>query len=192
MGIEPPQKLISRTMLSGSNLIVQTKGHAVRRVLPLENEGINECWISDRDRFAYEGLYHDGRLENPKIKHGGEWARCRLATALEYVRHRSNASARKTAKTKSACRPTPMNTGESIVWPKKLADGLGNATCCHPFAAAGQTPFQTASKVRNGWVRVSEDFGNNDAILVIGADFRKEQPLLTAHACAARPRAAQH
>ena len=81
------RKTISPHDALGSNLIVQTKDHTVRRVLPLENESINECWISDRDRFAYEGLYHDGRLKKPKIKHGGEWRDVDWPTALAYVRH---------------------------------------------------------------------------------------------------------
>jgi len=57
----------------GSNLIVQVKGNKVMRVLPLENEAVNECWLSDRDRFAYEGLNSDERLSTPMIKQGGEW-----------------------------------------------------------------------------------------------------------------------
>ncbi len=57
----------------GSNLIVQVKGDRVLRVLPLENEAINECWISDKDRFSYEGLNSDERLTTPMVKQGGEW-----------------------------------------------------------------------------------------------------------------------
>ena len=60
------RKSVSAHDALGSNLIVQTKDHTVRRVLPLENEAINECWLSDRDRFAYEGLYHESRLKNRK------------------------------------------------------------------------------------------------------------------------------
>ena len=50
------RKSVSAHDALGSNLIVQTKDHTVRRVLPLENEAINECWLSDRDRFAYEAV----------------------------------------------------------------------------------------------------------------------------------------
>ena len=69
------RKSVSAHDALGSNIIVQTKEHTVRRVLPLENEAINECWISDRDRFSYEGLYHESRLKSPKIKHGGRMER---------------------------------------------------------------------------------------------------------------------
>src|SRR5258705_7847344 len=55
----------------GSNLIVQVKNHQVMRVVPLENEDVNECWIADRDRFSYEALNGDDRLTKPMIKQGG-------------------------------------------------------------------------------------------------------------------------
>src|ERR1700687_121352 len=55
----------------GSNLIVQTKQERVMRVLPLENDAINECWISDRDRFSYEGLVAKDRLLRPLVKRAG-------------------------------------------------------------------------------------------------------------------------
>ena len=68
----------------GSNLIVQTKEHTVRRVLPLENEAVNECWLSDRDRFAYEGLNHESRLKKPENQTGAaKWIDVDWQTALE-------------------------------------------------------------------------------------------------------------
>src|SRR3979411_1746085 len=57
----------------GSNLIVQVKQNRVMRVLPLENEELNECWLSDRDRFSYEGLNSEERLQRPMLKEGGHW-----------------------------------------------------------------------------------------------------------------------
>ena len=55
----------------GSNLVVQVKQNKVMRVLPLENEAINECWLSDRDRFSYEGLNSEDRLRRPMVKKNG-------------------------------------------------------------------------------------------------------------------------
>src|SRR5690242_2195502 len=57
----------------GSNLVVQVKQNKVMRVLPLENEAINECWLSDKDRFSYEGLNSADRLTQPLLKRGGRW-----------------------------------------------------------------------------------------------------------------------
>ena len=63
----------------GSNLMVQVKRNRVMRVLPRENEEINECWISDKDRFSYEGLNSEERLTKPMIRRDGQWQECRLA-----------------------------------------------------------------------------------------------------------------
>src|ERR1700712_4747603 len=71
----------------GANLIVQVKGGKVMRVLPLENEAVNECWISDKDRFSYEGLDAADRLTRPMIKQDGKWLEVPWQTALEYVAH---------------------------------------------------------------------------------------------------------
>src|SRR3954447_14956235 len=70
---------------TGANLIVQVKGGFVMRVLPLENEAVNECWLSDKDRFSYEALDNSSRLVNPMIKQGGQWRTVDWTTALEYV-----------------------------------------------------------------------------------------------------------
>ena len=69
----------------GANLIVQTKAGKVMRVVPLENEELNECWIADRDRFSYEALNSPSRLTRPMIKQGGQWQAVDWSTALTYV-----------------------------------------------------------------------------------------------------------
>src|SRR5829696_4295003 len=70
---------------TGANLVVQVKNNKVLRVLPLENEEVNECWLADRDRFSYEALNTDERLTAPMIKQGGDWKTVDWQTALEYV-----------------------------------------------------------------------------------------------------------
>ena len=57
----------------GSNLIVQVKNDRVMRVVPMENDAINECWLSDKDRFSYEGLNSEDRLTRPMMKQDGRW-----------------------------------------------------------------------------------------------------------------------
>ncbi|MDO5640116.1 MAG: NADH-quinone oxidoreductase subunit NuoG [Neisseria sp.] len=173
------RKTISAHDALGSNLIVQTKDHTVRRVLPLENESINECWISDRDRFAYEGLYHESRLKTPKIKHGGEWKDVDWQTALEYVRHTLECIGKEDGKNQIGVWANPMNTVEELYLAKKLADGLG----VPHFATRLQQQDKRLSDGLKGaqWLGQSiEALGNSDAVLVIGANLRKEQPLLTA------------
>jgi NADH-quinone oxidoreductase subunit G len=64
---------------------VQVKGDRVMRVLPLENEDVNECWLSDRDRFSYEGLNAASRLTAPMLKRDGKWDEVDWSTALEFI-----------------------------------------------------------------------------------------------------------
>ena len=79
------RKSVSPHDSTGANLIVQVKGNEVMRVVPLENEAVNECWIADRDRFSYEALNCDQRLTQPMIKQGGAWKTVDWSTALEYI-----------------------------------------------------------------------------------------------------------
>src|SRR6266508_4189691 len=69
----------------GSNLVVQVKQNRVMRVLPLENEAINECWLSDKDRFSYEGLNSPDRLQRPLIRKNGQWGEVDWHEALDFV-----------------------------------------------------------------------------------------------------------
>jgi NADH dehydrogenase/NADH:ubiquinone oxidoreductase subunit G len=79
------RKSVSPHDSTGANLIVQVKGNRVLRVVPFENEAVNECWIADRDRFSYEALNSDERLTTPMLKQGGQWTAVDWQTALEYV-----------------------------------------------------------------------------------------------------------
>ncbi|HWH81222.1 MAG TPA: NADH-quinone oxidoreductase subunit NuoG, partial [Burkholderiaceae bacterium] len=79
------RKSVSPHDSTGANLIVQVKSNQVMRVVPLENEAVNECWIADRDRFSYEALNGPERLSVPMIKQGGTWQATDWSSALEYV-----------------------------------------------------------------------------------------------------------
>mgnify|MGYP000996184173 FL=1 len=173
------RKSVSAHDALGSNLIVQTKEHTVRRVLPLENEAVNECWLSDRDRFAYEGLNHESRLKNPKIKQGGEWIDVDWQTALEYVRNGIECIAKDGNQEQIGFWANPMNTLEEIYLAKKLADGIGSRH------------FTTRLREQDGrlkgtlagaqWLGCNiADLSDAEAVLVVGANLRQEQPLLTA------------
>jgi len=77
------RKSVSPHDSTGANLIVQVKNNRVMRVVPLENEDVNECWIADRDRFSYEALNGTERLTQPMLKQGGQWQQVDWQTALE-------------------------------------------------------------------------------------------------------------
>ena len=173
------RKSVSAHDALGSNLIVQTKEHTVRRVLPLENEAINECWLSDRDRFAYEGLNHESRLKNPKIKQGGEWIDVDWQTALEYVRNGIECIAKDGNQEQIGFWANPMNTLEELYLAKKLANGIGSrhfATRLREQDGRLKGTLQGAQ-----WLGCNiADLSDAEAVLVVGANLRQEQPLLTA------------
>jgi NADH-quinone oxidoreductase subunit G len=81
------RKSISPHDSVGANLVVQVKHDNVMRVLPRENEAVNECWISDKERFSYQALNSDERLVKPMVKQGGEWREVDWNVALDYVAH---------------------------------------------------------------------------------------------------------
>ena len=173
------RKSVSAHDALGSNLEVQTKEHTVRRVLPRENEAINECWLSDKDRFAYEGLNHESRLTQPKIKHGGEWQTVDWPTALEYVRHTLECVGNEYGKDQIAVWANPMNTVEELYLANKLAQGLNIA---HTTAQLRTADNGVSGSLKGAaWLGQSiEQLAGCDAVLVVGARLRQEQPLLTA------------
>ena len=69
----------------GSNLVVQVRQNTVMRVLPLENDAVNECWLSDKDRFSYEGLNSPDRLQRPLVKRDGNWQELDWEQAFEVL-----------------------------------------------------------------------------------------------------------
>lgn len=173
------RKTVSAHDALGSNLIVQTKDHTVRRVLPLENEAVNECWISDRDRFSYEGLYHESRLKNPKIKQGGEWMDVDWQTALEYVANGIECIAKDGNEGQIGIWANPMNTVEELYLTKRLAEGLDIQNV---DTRLQQLDYRLSDGLQGAqWLGQSiEDLARNEAVLVVGSNLRKEQPLLTA------------
>lgn len=82
---------IARHDLVGSNIHAQTYKGKVKRIVARDNDDVNETWISDRDRFSYEGLSHENRLLAPQIKVEGEWKEVEWSVALDFaVRGLSN------------------------------------------------------------------------------------------------------
>ncbi|MBI5439265.1 MAG: NADH-quinone oxidoreductase subunit NuoG [Nitrosomonadales bacterium] len=111
----------------GSNLAVQVKNNKVMRVTPIENEAVNECWISDKDRFSYEGLNSPERLTRPMLKQDGKWLEVEWPVALEYVANglrcviKDNGGAEQIA-----ALATPHSTLEELYLLQKLMRGLGS------------------------------------------------------------------
>ncbi len=163
----------------GSNLIVQVRGNRVMRVLPLENESVNECWLSDRDRFSYQGLASEERLDAPMIRQDGEWRVTDWATALDYASH-----AIRTVRTEHGAQSIgALGSGQSTVEElhllARLARGLGSENV--DFRTR-QVDF-AADALREGipWLGMPvADAESLDRLLLVGSTLRKDHPLFAA------------
>ena len=120
------RKSVSPHDALGSNLLVQVKDNKVMRVLPIENEAINECWISDKDRFSYEGLNATERLTKPMLKQGGVWIEVEWQTALEYVANGLRQIAVGAGADQLGALATPHSTVEELYLLQKLLRGIGS------------------------------------------------------------------
>lgn len=162
----------------GSNLIVQVKSNEVMRVLPLENEAINECWIADRDRFSYEGLNSAERLKQPMIKFDGKWHETDWETALNYVVKGLNGVSADHGKDAIGFLTSPHSTTEELYLAQKLARAFGVESIDYRLR---RSDF-AADAVKQGaeWLGSSiSDLAAAKSVLVVGSTLRKEQPLLT-------------
>lgn len=161
----------------GSHIEVHVKDNKVMRVLPREKESINECWISDRDRFSYEGLNSPDRLKVPMIKHHGEWHETDWKTALEYAASHIQEITKNNGGEQLGVLVSPNSTMEEIYLAKKLAHDLGSDNIDYRLR---QTDFRMDGK-RTGtpWMGCNiPDLESMDRILIVGSNLRNEHPLL--------------
>jgi NADH-quinone oxidoreductase subunit G len=167
------RKSVSPHDSTGANLVVQVKANKVLRVVPFENEDVNECWIADRDRFSYEALNSDERLTAPMLKQGGQWTTVDWQTALEYV-----ANGLKQIKTKHGAASigalvSPHSTVEELQLAGALVRGLGSENIDYRLRNA---QFSKAEGVR--WLGTSiAALTQLQRVLVVGSNLRKDHPL---------------
>lgn len=170
------RKSISPHDSLGSNLIVQVKGNRVMRVLPNENEEINETWISDKDRFSYEGLNSVERLTRPMIRVDGALREVEWNVALDYVAHALKDVKATHGADAMASLASPHATLEEIFLLKQLTQGIGSA---HFDFRPRQRDF-SLDKQRKGalWLGMKiAEIRELDAVLVVGSFLRKDHPL---------------
>jgi NADH-quinone oxidoreductase subunit G len=154
----------------GSNIHVHVRRNELIRVHPKDNESINECWISDRDRFSYEGVYSDDRLTTPMIKSNGEWRNASWDEALAMV-----VTGLKSAGADIGALLSPSSTLEELYLAQKLIKGLGSERVDSRLRQGdfrGEAPSYP-------WLGQSiESLEKVDAALLVGSSIRKEQPML--------------
>ena len=160
----------------GSNLTLQVKNDRVLRVLPRENEDVNECWISDRDRFSYEGLNSPERLTKPMIRVDGSLREVDWNVALDYVSHALKDIIGKHGGESIAALGMPQSTLEELYLLQKITTGMGSGSV--DFRPR-RRDFSTDGK-RSGspWLGMPlAEIPNLDSVLVVGSFLRKDHPL---------------
>ncbi|HUQ24120.1 MAG TPA: molybdopterin-dependent oxidoreductase, partial [Burkholderiales bacterium] len=159
----------------GSNLVVQVKQNRVMRVLPLENEEINECWLSDKDRFSYEGLNSPDRLTRPMVKRDGQWHEVDWEQAFDVLVPR--------LKGDFGVLASPHSTLEELF----LVGKLGNAADFRLRQSDFSGKFDGIP-----WLGMPvSELQKLDRVLVIGSFLRKDHPLIAHRLRQAAKRGAQ-
>ena len=160
----------------GANTTVQTKSNKVMRVVALENEAINECWISDRDRFAYEGLNSADRVTMPMVKQGGQWLETDWQSALDYVAHSLKTIAAESGPESIGALAHPISSTEELHLLQKIIRGLGSNQI---DTRLRQTDIKGAASAAWLGMPISQ-LSELDRVLIIGSFLRKDQPLVAA------------
>jgi NADH-quinone oxidoreductase subunit G len=174
----------------GSNLIVQVKQNAVMRVLPLENESINECWLSDRDRFSYEGLNSVERLERPMLRQDGQWREVDWQVALEYAAHALGSVQQAHGAAAIGGLASPQATLEELYLFASLLRGLGSQNV--DFRPRVADPALASALKGVPWLGMPIERVNTlDRVLLVGSFLRKDHPLLASRVRAAVKRGAR-
>lgn len=161
----------------GSCLQVHIKRDRIMRVVPGENEAVNEVWISDRDRFSYEGLYHPDRLTVPMIREHGEWREANWETALQFARDGLQKILSQHGARAVGALASPSSTVEELYLLQKFMRGIGSHNIDHRLR---QADFSQQAKAPDyPWLgRSIAELENLDTVLLVGSHVRKEQPII--------------
>lgn len=160
----------------GSNIEFHTKRNDVMRVVPRENESVNETWISDRDRFSYLGLNHEQRATTPLIKENGQWQTTDWQTALNKVVEGLQQTIEHHGAEQIAGVISPTASMEEAYLLQKWLRALGTHNIDHRLR---QQDFADERTRYNQADWLLSDIANNDAIVLVGCNVRSEQPILS-------------
>ncbi len=162
----------------GANLVVQVKGDRVMRVVPFEDEAVNECWISDRDRFSYEGLNSEDRLSAPMIKGtDGKWQEASWSDALAAVAQGLSRVRDSFGAGQIGALASEYATTEEYALLGRLVRSLGSENI--DFRLRQTDPAFDAALTGAPWLGMPiAELDNLDRVLVVGSFLRKDHPLM--------------
>lgn len=161
----------------GSNLYVHQVHGMVKRVVPRDNENINETWIADRDRFSYEGIYSDDRLQRPLLRQGNAWQEVEWPKALQTVVAGLQRTVATHGPEQLGAWVSPSATLEEMYLLGRLLRGLGSHNIDHRLRQADFRDDAAAPAFPYLGLPLAE-VERLDAALVIGAYTRWDLPLL--------------
>lgn len=161
----------------GSSLAVHVKGDRVKRVVSLPNDAVNDHWISDRDRFSYEGLNAEDRVTEPMIKTNGEWKTVSWDEAFTYAIDQIKNRKGQAGADQIGALAHPQSTVEELYALKALMTGLGSA---HIDTQLRQTDDSLTANLHGipYTGQAIPAFGDTHVGLVVGANLRQDHPLL--------------
>ena len=157
----------------GSNLYAHVLRGTVKRMVPRDNESINEAWISDRDRFSYEAIYSPDRLMTPRIKDGGEWRDIEWGDALA---HAADVLTKADGEKIGFISSSAATVEESHLL-TQLATHLDTANIDHRIGRR-DTSDQANDPVFEALGCGLDEIENKDAVLVAGSNLRSEAPII--------------
>jgi len=161
----------------GTNLYVHTRNFQIMRVVPRDNDAVNQCWISDRDRFSYTALQSTQRLLQPQMKINGEWKAVDWQAAMQYVSEQLAAIVERDGANQVGALASPACSLEEFYLLQELLRGLGSANIDHrlrqvDFRDQDQAPIMP-------WLGMDISAVNQlTGAYLIGSNLRKEVPLL--------------
>ena len=161
----------------GANINVQVRRGTVMRVLPRDNEAVNECWIADRDRFSYEALKGQDRLRAPMIRRGTEWEPTDWTTAFEFTVSGLRKVLAAHGPESLGALASPISTLEEFYLLQKLVRALGSGNVDHRLRQMDFSDDAAAPLYPSLGQPIAE-LENLDGALLIGANPRKDQPLI--------------
>lgn len=161
----------------GANIYLHTRNGKLMRVVPRENEALNEVWATDRDRFSYQGINSDDRLTTPMVKRADGWQEVEWEEALHIAAQAITERVKEQGADQLGMLASPSATLEELVLFNQLAEGLGVSNIDHRLR---QTDFtgQAQQPLFPFLGQTIEELEQAGAILVVGGNPRKDQPII--------------
>jgi NADH-quinone oxidoreductase subunit G len=169
------QALVSPHDGFGTNVFAHVLRGRIMRIVPRENEAINETWIADRDRFGYEGIYSSERVSTPLLRIEGVLTPVDWEVALAAAAEGLQRVAREFGGAATGFLASPSSTAEEFFLLGRLARGLGTNHIDHRLR---QLDFRGPADIAPGLGMAVADVERLEGLLVVGSNLRHEMPLL--------------